>query len=340
MIIFGILMPKSQLHTWLTQVLGSHSLSPLAGDASGRSYMRATTQDGTFMVMHSPEESIARFVKTAQILGQAVKVPKIFAQDETKGFLVLEDFGKVEFGRQIAQDKSTRLDWYHKALQVLLDLQALPLGGDLTDYSAAMLDEEMALFSQWFLPYIGIKIDAAGQTAFLNLKRALIWQIQSQPKTIVHRDFHSRNLMIADQNIGVLDFQDAVNGAYTYDLMSLLKDAYVCLNSDEIDILMSAFANASPKKTDAFILDCATSTVQRHLKVLGIFVRLYQRDNKARYLASLPKVLLDLKEGLKVLKHQTADKALLVYAREFDAWFDGFSDKQNALLATHTGGQL
>ena len=311
---------QQQLDDWLRQVFENQafSLESLPGDASARRYHRiqliASNQDDAtktarYIVMDSADEQDAmqQFINVAKLMSQAINVPTLIAQDVTKGFLVLQDFGAVEFAHLLVGATPKQVnDYYQSAMQTLVALQQIPVETaksqhQLPDYDTELLNREMNLFSEWFIPHIGVTLDKA---LWENLKSALIEQILLQPQVIVHRDYHSRNLM-QDQadntRLGVIDFQDAVIGAHSYDLVSLLRDAYVEWSEAQITQWIHDFwqlqKQAGLLTTDSaeqFESQVNIMGVQRHLKVLGIFIRLYERDGKSRYLADIPKVMRDL----------------------------------------------
>ena len=292
-------------------------IDSLAGDASFRRYHRIVLTDGstkfakTYMLMDAPPEleSVDSFVHVATFMDDVVNVPSIVADNIPQGFLLLQDFGNVEFAHILRQanllpDGQQQInDLYHWAMDSLLTLQTLPLEGDasqLPPYDAERLQSEMALFTEWFLPYLNVKLDDEAKELWQNLNQAVARQVTHQPQVVVHRDYHSRNLM-QDQyypkDLGIIDFQDAVIGAYTYDLVSLLRDAYVDWSDHKIDAWATYFYDKLPKSLqpskDQFLLDMNVMGLQRHLKILGIFVRLAQRDGKMRYLSDIPKVWRD-----------------------------------------------
>ena len=240
-------------------------------------------------------------------MSPAINVPTLVAQDIEKGFLVLQDFGAVEFAHLLVDAPPVQInDYYQLAMRTLVDLQTVPVATakaehQLPDYGTALLTREMDLFSEWFIPYIGVELE---ETLWENLKAALIAEILAQPQVIVHRDYHSRNLM-QDQadhtRLGVIDFQDAVVGSYTYDLVSLVRDAYVEWPESQITSwvqdcwqLQKQAGLVTADNAAQFENDVNVMGVQRHLKVLGIFIRLFERDGKSRYLADIPKVMRDL----------------------------------------------
>ena len=311
---------QQQLDDWLRQVFENQafSLESLPGDASARRYHRiqliASNQDDAtktarYIVMDSADEQDAmqQFINVAKLMSQAINVPTLIAQDVTKGFLVLQDFGAVEFAHLLVGATPKQVnDYYQSAMQTLVALQQIPVETaksqhQLPDYDTALLNREMNLFSEWFIPHIGVTLDTA---LWENLKSALIQEVLLQPQVVVHRDYHSRNLM-QDQadntRLGVIDFQDAVIGAHSYDLVSLLRDAYVEWSEAQITQWIHDFwqlqKQAGLLTTDSaeqFESQVNIMGVQRHLKVLGIFIRLYERDGKSRYLADIPKVMRDL----------------------------------------------
>lgn len=310
---------QESLECWLKQVFENQTftLESLPGDASARRYHRIqlvaggtddTTKIARYIVMDSADEQDAmqQFINVAKLMSQAINVPTLIAQDVTKGFLVLQDFGAVEFAHLLVGATPAQVsDYYQSAMQTLVALQQIPIETaksqyQLPDYDAAMLTREMDLFSDWFIPHIGVALDTS---LWENLKSALIEEILLQPQVIVHRDYHSRNLM-QDQadntRLGVIDFQDAVIGAHSYDLVSLLRDAYAEWSEAQVTQWIHDFWQLQ-KQAGLATADSAEQLesqvnimgVQRHLKVLGIFIRLYERDGKSRYLADIPKVMRD-----------------------------------------------
>lgn len=285
----------------------------LAGDASFRRYHRIYMNADesvytTYLLMDAPpdKESVVEFVNVAKIMTSAVNVPDIIARDIERGFLLLQDFGTVEFAHLIRDDADNFNAYYTKALQTLADLQTLPTDVNLPAYSDEKLCAEMDLFTEWFLPYVGVSLTEDAKSMWQTFKDDLIEQIKLQPKVVVHRDYHSRNLM-ADKGsdaLGVIDFQDAVIGAYSYDLVSLVRDAYVNFHETWVNARIGEFhaIKALNINLDDFTRDVNIMGVQRHLKVLGIFIRLLERDGKHRYLENIPKVMKDLNAELEWLQ--------------------------------------
>ncbi|HSP85770.1 MAG TPA: phosphotransferase [Psychrobacter sp.] len=347
---------QQQLEDWLRQVFENQpfSLESLPGDASTRRYHRiqlvaSNTNDETktvrYIVMDSADEQDAmqQFINVAKLMSHAINVPTLIAQDVTKGFLVLQDFGAVEFAHLLVGATPAQVnDYYQLAMQTLVALQQIPVEIAITqhqlpNYDAAMLNREMDLFSEWFIPHIGVTLDKA---LWENLKAALIEEILLQPQVIVHRDYHSRNLMQDQANsarLGVIDFQDAVIGAHSYDLVSLLRDAYVEWSETQVTHWIHDFwqlqKNAGLTTADSaeqFESQVNIIGVQRHLKVLGIFIRLYERDGKSRYLADIPKVMSDFLFELDWLSTQ-GNARLQQAVLPFNEWV-----RENVLPAYQT----
>lgn len=333
---------QQQLHRWLQQVFNQpFSLTSLPGDASARQYHRlqlfnadATIEVNRYMVMDSADEQQAmqQFIKVTKLMTPAVNVPELIAQDIEQGFLVLQDFGAVEFAHLLLEVTDAQVDkQYQLAMQTLIALQQLKVETikseyQLPDYDAVLLDREMDLFSDWFLPYIGVELD---RPLWDTLKAAVIKQVLAQPQVVVHRDYHSRNLMqdrADNSRLGIIDFQDAVIGAHSYDLVSLVRDAYVDWPETQVSQWIYDFWQMQEQaglttaaSAGQFEHDVNVMGVQRQLKVLGIFIRLFERDGKNRYLANIPKVLDDLMFELDWLAEQGSEQMQLA-VKPFNEW--------------------
>ena len=295
-----------QLKQWLdtlpTPAVRPESIRPASSDASFRRYFRIDGSSGeTYIVMDAPppKEDVIPFIHVAEVFGKAgVSVPKVLAQDIEQGFLLLSDLGSTTYLHQLNSDSAHKL--YMDAIDSLILLQVQSRPEVLPEYDRALLSRELALFPDWYIgKHLGIAMTDA-QTVELNKVFDLILANNlAQPQVYVHRDYHSRNLMVLDKgNPGVLDFQDAVYGPITYDLVSLLRDAYI--QWDEELVLDWAIRYWERAKRaglpvnpdiDAFYRDFEFMGLQRHLKVLGIFARLYHRDGKDGYLNDLPLVM-------------------------------------------------
>lgn len=315
---------------------GEYRIESLAGDASFRRYHRIYQGDSSYLLMDAPpeKESVDSFVTVAGVLSSVVNVPDILYKDMAAGFLLLQDFGVVEFAHEITDGDNASL--YKKALESLKQLQSLKVkdaavSAYIPPYSCEKLLEEMALFWDWFLPYVGYQADETDTALWKRFTDAIARAVEKQPDVVVHRDYHSRNLML-DKNsdrLGVIDFQDALVGSYVYDLVSLVRDAYIRFDEawvadrlkDAYEIL--AVADDFGKDFPTFLTDVNVMGVQRHLKVLGIFVRLCQRDGKTRYLADIPTVMKDLLAELTYLGGaDTHDAQIQAVSAEFLAWLE------------------
>jgi len=271
-----------------------------SADASFRSYWRVTRGESSWIIMDAPpdQEDVGPFVDIADRLTTAnLSAPEVFAQDRLNGFLLLSDLGTRTY---LAELNDTSVDaLYADALNALLRMQERTDTRDLPIYDHMRLTAEMQLFSDWFLTrHLGVVADAQATALIDNCMLVLASSALEQPQAFVHRDYHSRNLMVLPQaNPGVLDFQDAVLGPITYDLASLLKDCYIQWPANRVAV----WAEAHRRRLHAVGLTQADAStwsrwfdwmgLQRHLKVLGIFARLYHRDGKRGYLNDLPLVL-------------------------------------------------
>ncbi len=292
----------ARLQAWVEGVLPEPmtGLTPASSDASFRRYYRATTGRGSYIVMDAPpsHEDCRPYVRVARLLKAAgVNAPEILAQDLEQGFLLLTDFGTTTYLAALDADNADRL--YLDANAALVRIQLASRPGVLPDYDAELLTREMRLFPEWHLKrHLGIDLNPRQQEVLHQTFAQVLANNLAQPRVYVHRDWHSRNLMVTDPNPGVLDFQDAVYGPITYDLVSLYKDAYIRWDEERVlDWVIryweAARAAGLPVHADFadFYRDFEWMGVQRHLKVLGIFARLHHRDGKDGYLKDLPLVM-------------------------------------------------
>ena len=298
----NILDRKQQLETWLKTILGEQafSLTVASADASFRRYFRVHLNDKTLIAMDAPppQEDCAPFVKIAKIMRDAgLNAPQVLAQDLENGFLLLSDLGDDTYLSALNNDTALKL--YADATDALIKMQLVSKPEELPPYDEALLTREMQLFPDWYVAkHLKFELNAEQQGWLQNTFEILNKNILSQGQVTVHRDYHSRNLMICKDNPGVLDFQDAVYGAITYDLVSLLKDAYIQWDEEQIiDWAVRYWDKARkaglPVPTDfsEFYRDFEWMGAQRHIKVLGIFARLNHRDGKEGYLKDMPLVL-------------------------------------------------
>ena len=295
------------IQTWLQAVLQSDQfeISFLAGDASFRRYARIKLQNKTYMLMDAPpeKEDCVPFVSIDEFFdGHGVRVPHIVAKDLTQGLLLLEDFGDVVLSTLLNDE--TVDQYYAQSFKQLIELQQIDGKDHLPAYSYEKLMTEMRLLTEWMLPSLNIQPTEQQLETIEQAFDFLAIEATQQPQVIVHRDFHSRNLMKIDheQELGVIDFQDAVIGADTYDLISITRDAYVQWNAERVYEWFEVFYNLLPaaakenRSFEQFKRDADLMAIQRHLKILGIFVRLFERDGKSGYLKDLPRVMWYLLE--------------------------------------------
>ncbi|MFB9068444.1 aminoglycoside phosphotransferase family protein [Pseudofulvimonas gallinarii] len=289
-------------HDWIHARLGDaiESVEPASADASFRSYWRVHLADGgTRIVMDAPpdKEDVAPWLDIAGRLRRAgVHAPQVHAADTSAGFLLLEDLGTRTYLPALDDHSVDAL--YGAALDTLLQMQARADTGGLPDYDEARLVAEMELLPEWFLRrHLGVVPECEEWDTIESAFRMLVDSARSQPRTFVHRDYHSRNLLVLDQGgPGVIDFQDAVLGPVTYDLVSLLRDCYIAWPIDRVDAWVEGYrrrlveAGLSDADARRFRRWFDLMGLQRHIKVLGIFCRLWYRDGKASYLGDLPLV--------------------------------------------------
>jgi len=293
---------KLELEQWLKRVLAEKefTLKTASADASFRRYFRVCLADETFIAMDAPpkQESCAPFVEVAQLFADSgLNVPQVIHQDLEQGFLLLSDLGDDTYLSKLNADTAQQL--YGDATNALIQLQLTSKTDVLPPYDEALLMREMQLFPDWYLAkHLNIKLDDQQQAVLDKTFKTLTTNILSQGQVYVHRDYHSRNLMVCDNNPGVLDFQDAVHGAITYDLVSLLKDAYIGWEeADMMDWVVRYWDPAKkaglpvPADFSEFYRDFEWMGAQRHIKVLGIFARLSHRDGKDGYLKDMPLVM-------------------------------------------------
>ena len=295
------IMPFRQnaLQNWLSDTLkgAAFQLKPLTGDASFRRYFRLYSGISSYIVMDAPpdRETIVPFIeKAAMLKAVAIHTPAILASEPTQGFLLLEDFGDTAFLHHVNASNADRL--YGAATQLLQQIQTISCTA-LPRFDHDEIMRELQLFTHWFVQqHLGIGVTKQEHellhSTFTWISQALL----QQPQVFVHRDYHSRNLMILPHTtelaLGVLDFQDAVAGPLTYDLVSILKDCYVQWRPEQIAGWRDQFYHQLPPQYAGSLADFAQGFelcgLQRHLKILGIFCRLYLRDGKAQYLKDLP----------------------------------------------------
>ena len=287
-----------RLERWLSEDCGlqGYALTPASEDASFRRYYRARLADGSSRVaMDAPpdREDCRPFLEVARRLEAAgLHVPHVHAEDLEQGFLLLEDLGSTSYLQALTSSTVDRL--YGDALDALHRMQrSAPIEG-LPPYDRDLLLREMWLFPEWLLErHLGLKLIDAERRMLEETFELLIASALEQPVVCVHRDYHSRNLMVVDErNPGIIDFQDAVAGPITYDLVSLLRDCYIRWPGERVDAWVRGFFERTGlSDLPRFRRWFDRMGVQRHLKAAGIFARLNHRDGKPGYLADIPRTL-------------------------------------------------
>lgn len=305
---------SSQFHVWIIEQLKLHEniqadqpvcLSMLNGDAGSRQYFRVNTKPSLLAVCapvdSGPSESACYFAKISDILRrEGVPTPQIIACDDRQNFLLIEDFGDASFLSMLNEESADLL--YSEASMVLLRMQQIQpqalnsVGLDLPTYNQTLLREELELFSEWFVQkLLGKGLDDSERSLLSDTFSFLEAQAQAQPQVLVHRDYHSRNIIYREGEApGVIDFQDAVWGPITYDLVSLLRDCYIEWPQEQVKRWLITYGNLAIELGLMDAIDEATwqrwfdtMGLQRHIKVLGVFSRLSLRDNKSGYLKDL-----------------------------------------------------
>lgn len=297
-------MPQrlEQLNHWLQQKLGlgEYQIAPASADASFRRYFRVTIDGVSRIAMDAPpqKEDSRPFVKVGTALHQAgLHVPQILQQDLEQGFLLLSDLGSQPYLDALNAQSVERL--YGDALGALAAMQACVATDELPPYDEALLQREMALFPEWFLTtHLGLTLSKAEQQLLADTFALLAKSALEQPRVFVHRDYHSRNLMVCSHNPGILDFQDAVCGPVTYDLVSLLRDCYIAWPREQVEAWVQGYHDIAldhgiirEPMREQFLRWFDLMGVQRHLKAIGIFARLNHRDGKPGYLNDIPRTL-------------------------------------------------
>jgi aminoglycoside/choline kinase family phosphotransferase len=294
---------RAALERWLeTHFQGARfSLAPASEDASFRRYFRAALDDGrSFIAMDAPpeKEDCRPFVHVAGLLAKAgVHAPQVHAQDLAQGFLLLTDLGTKTYIQELNADNAPRL--FGDAMDALVRWQLATRPGELPPYDEALLRREMNLFPEWYLSkHLKISPTEEQNRILENTFRLLVKSALAQPAVYVHRDYMPRNLMLSEPNPGVLDFQDAVHGPITYDIVSLLRDAFLSWKEEQVlDWCVRYWEKAKraglPVDADFgdFWRAFEWMGLQRHLKVLGIFARINYRDGKPKYLEDTPRFI-------------------------------------------------
>ncbi len=277
--------------------LGDFTLKPASSDASFRRYFRVDTGSKTFIVMDAPpqKEDCRPFIAVARVLLRfGLQVPHILAEDLKQGFLLLSDFGSRQFLAELNDGNVDSL--YLNAMGSLQRLQQIPHDVlPLPLYSSELLQQEMRLFYDWFLVrHLKMELSDEKWVALFDCFDILATSALEQPRVWVHRDYHSRNLMVLEttDEPGILDFQDAVIGPVTYDLVSLLRDCYISWPREQVEEWLGYYhSSCKSGSKEQFLRWFDLMGVQRHLKAIGIFARLDIRDGKSGYLGDIPRTL-------------------------------------------------
>lgn len=316
----------SLLESWIKQNLGWHnaSLEVASADASFRRYFRIYHDAKSYIAMDAPpgKENIHPFIDiTERLLKTATHVPAITAKNIEEGFLLMEDLGSTPYLGILNPESADLL--YSDAMQAMLHMQDANLR-DLPSYDAQRLYDEMALMPEWFLSmHLNIQLNNSQKDVIEDCFQRLITAISTQATGFVHRDYHSRNLMRASQNNpGVIDYQDAVIGPLTYDLVSLLRDCYIVWPQSQVRQWSLQYKTMLEQKgfiknlsDNEFMRQVDLMGLQRHIKVLGIFARLNHRDSKPHYLNDLP---LTLSYVMEIGQQHPETQQLIKLFHKFD----------------------
>lgn len=283
--------------------IANSTIVKIAGDASFRSYYRIFAGDKKWILMFAPpsHEEILPFINIDRFLREnGFSAPEIFAIDETHGFMLLEDLDDDTYSKALLKSGdqlvNLELEIYKKACDCLVELHKIKPPEDLPQYDDALLLKEVSLFEQWYLPFKKINITQTQIDLLHRLWIELFAHLSTNNHVLVLRDFHADNLMALPQRqgykqVGLLDFQDAVIGSRAYDLVSLLEDARRDLHPENRQKLFDYYLEQSGCDVASFTQDYAILSLQRNIKIIGIFARLSLRDNKDNYLTFLPRLL-------------------------------------------------
>jgi aminoglycoside/choline kinase family phosphotransferase len=299
------------LRTWLAAAalpgLDLDSLRPASADASFRRYFRLDVDcgpaaGGSVIAMDAPpdKEDSRPFIAVAQLLAQAgLHAPRVLAQDLAQGFLLLTDLGQTTYLQALQSGRHEPAPLFAQASAALITWQQASRPGVLPPYDAALLQRELALFPDWYVArHLQHGLSSAQRERLAAVERLLVDSALAQPRVYVHRDYMPRNLMVAEPGPGILDFQDAVYGPVTYDMVSLLRDAFISWDEEQVlDWAIRYWERARGtgvlgelgEDFAAFYRAFEWMGLQRHLKVLGIFARINYRDGKPHYLADTPR---------------------------------------------------
>ena len=301
---------RDRVIAWLREVLDIDEvvIAPASADASFRRYFRVEHTPATLIVMDAPpdKEDVKPWLTVAGMLERiGVNAPRVLQRNLAEGYLLITDLGSRTYLAELEAGGAAR-DLYDAAIDALVQMQArgAPDAPSLPPYDEALLRREMGLFPEWFLGrHLEIALDASEVRMLAETFTRLVDSALAQPRVFVHRDYHSRNLMVCGSPAlgptpGILDFQDAVYGPVTYDLVSLLRDCYVAWPPEQVIGWVDEFRRRAAAEGVDVAPDAATFVrwfdlmgLQRHLKAIGIFARLWHRDGKIGYLKDIPRTL-------------------------------------------------
>lgn len=290
-----------RLIRWVRQLDGLADADPVPAsvDASFRRYFRVRGRQ-SYVVMDAPpgQEDTGRFVRVAGYLhAMKLNAPEVIEADLEQGFLLLTDLGSTQYLGELESNPASAEALYNDAIDALLTLQSggRKFLGELPPYDETLLRFELSIFREWLCgKHLGLEFSASEASGWQSVCDALVRCALDQPVVFVHRDYHSRNLMVTEENNpGILDFQDAVAGPCTYDLVSLLKDCYIEWPAEFVAEKAARFVARCGQEMprDRFMRDLDWMGVQRHLKAAGIFARLLHRDGRSGYLGDIPRTL-------------------------------------------------
>lgn len=295
----------TSLRAWLASLahrygLIASTLRPASADASARRYFRLDSEGGSLIAMDAPPatEDSRPFVRIAGLMRAAgVHVPEILSSDLSQGFLLLSDLGDVTYLMSLTDDNADEL--FCDAIDALIRWQLSTADGVLPPYDENLLRRELGLFPDWFIArHLQRQLTPTQHAALAQMFSVIVAESLAQPKVFVHRDYMPRNLMVSKPNPGVLDFQDAVIGPITYDLVSLFRDAFISWDDARVRVWARVYFDRAHRAGlpvgadfDAFWRGFEWMGLQRHLKVLGIFARIRYRDGKPHYLVDAPRFI-------------------------------------------------
>lgn len=314
-----------QLTRWIHRTKPNAKLEVASADASFRRYFRVSEGQQTWIAMDAPpdKETLIPFIDVGErLVAVSVQAPKLHEKDLEQGFLLMDDLGSIPYLAQL--NPKTVDSLYGDALSALVKIQSASIT-DLPTYDETLLSNELELMPQWFLrEHLGIALSESELSDLKEVFRFLTQTALDQPQVFVHRDYHSRNLMITSQrNPGVIDYQDAVLGPITYDLASILRDCYIAWSEERVGgwvddfrlMAIDAELLSSDIDQETFRRWFDLMGLQRHIKVLGIFARLCHRDGKQAYLNDLPQTLSYV---LAVARRYTETSSLTILFERYD----------------------